>query len=94
MDLVIQHREECGLLPDNRFVFGLAGSREGYIRHSTELRKLRDEIGVENVSTTQMRKYLATSYQVRYFSLYCCFVVLLFLFTAVHIFYNIILTRA
>jgi hypothetical protein len=67
MELIISHREDCGVLAQNVYVFALSESVEGYIRHSTELRKLRDEIGVKNVSTTQMRKYLATSYQVGYF---------------------------
>lgn len=67
LDLIITHREQCGVLPENKYVFALSSSVEGFIRHSTELRKLRLEIGVKNVSTTQMRKYLATSFQVRYF---------------------------
>jgi len=66
MDLVITHRGECGLPPENKFVFGLKGDAEGYIPYARQLRRLSNEIGVKDVSTSQMRKYLATVYQARH----------------------------
>ena len=60
-DLIMEHRNVGGILPENEFIFARSCTKDGFIRHSALLKESTDEIGVKNMSTRQMRKYLATS---------------------------------
>jgi hypothetical protein len=60
-DLIMEHRNVGGILPENEFIFAKSCTKDGFIRHSALLKEFQDEIGVKNMSTRQMRKYLATS---------------------------------
>jgi hypothetical protein len=64
LDLLVEEREVGCLMSENPFVFGLGWSKEGYIKHSAPLKELQEEMDVKNMSTRQMRKYLATALQV------------------------------
>jgi len=64
-DLIVKHREVFGILPENEFVFARPCTKDGFMRHSAFPKEFQNEIGVKNMSTRQMRKYLATSLLVR-----------------------------
>jgi hypothetical protein len=67
LDLLVDNREIGCVSPENPFVFALAWSKDGFIKHSGPLKEFQEDIGVQNMSTRQMRKYLATTILVQYF---------------------------
>lgn len=66
MDILLNTRQSCGILPANKFFFALAGSM-GHLRFFNVLKSVAARAGLkrpELLSTTRMRKYLATMAQV------------------------------
>jgi hypothetical protein len=64
-DLIIEHREDVGqILPENEFIFARSWSKDGFMRHSSHLKRMAEAMGVANMSTRGLRKYLATAFQV------------------------------
>jgi len=61
--LIIEKRGDHGVLEANPHLFALTDSRDAFLRHSPQLKRLAEEIGVTNDGTVQMRKYLATTFQ-------------------------------
>ena len=67
VDTLLQHREKLGIPPANKFLFGVPG----YMSHLKSwdiLRKFCEEFQVSNLTSTSMRKYLATCAQALNFS--------------------------
>jgi hypothetical protein len=63
--LIIENREDVGqIMPENEFIFARSWSKDGFIRHSSHLKRMAEEMGVANMSTRGLRKYLATAFQV------------------------------
>lgn len=63
--MLIEKRSEMNMLEENEMVFGLPNSEDGIINSSMTLRKFATEYceKPENVTSTKLRKYLATACQ-------------------------------
>jgi hypothetical protein len=65
LDLIVRDRETVGnIMEINPFVFAIPQKEDSFLRHSPILKDLADSLGVENMATKNMRKYLATTFQV------------------------------
>ena len=67
LDLVVRDRETVGICAKNPYVFALPASEESFLRHSPILKDLADSLEVQHMETKNMRKYLATTFQVSCF---------------------------
>lgn len=63
-DLILEFRHIGEINPNNKFFFALPWLDDSYMNHSRLLKKYTEEFNVKNMSTTQMRKYMATTLQV------------------------------
>lgn len=67
LDTIIRDREDVGKIKmRNPFVFAVANTDDAFLRHSPMLRELSEMFGVKHMETKNMRKYLATTFQVMY----------------------------
>ena len=62
VDLLIKNREKVGLTERNRYIFGIPG-KESHLRPWDILRSFCDKFGTNNLTSTSLRRYLATSLQ-------------------------------
>ena len=67
VDTLLQHRDKLGIPPENKFLFGVPGYRS-HLRSWDILRKFCEDFQVANLTSTSMRKYLATCAQALNFS--------------------------
>lgn len=65
LDLLISEREVVGgIRKKNPFVFAVPHTDDSFLRHSPILKDMADTLGVKHMETKNMRKYLATTFQV------------------------------
>ena len=67
VDTLLQHREELGIPPENKYLFGIPGYKT-HLRSWDIIRKFCETFQVKNLTTTSLRKYLATCAQALNFS--------------------------
>ena len=63
VDLLVRHREEIGHTELNKYVFGIPG-HESHLRSWEILRSLCTKFGTGKLTSTSLRRYLATTLQV------------------------------
>ena len=62
LDLLVRDRETVGITEKNPYA--IPAKEDSFLRHSPILKDLADSLGVEHMQTKNMRKYLATTFQV------------------------------
>ena len=68
LKLLIEKREDMGILPSNPYLFALPNKTDSYIRGDAVMRKFASECQLrdkKSFTSTGLRKYLATTMQVR-----------------------------
>ena len=71
IDALLEMRDDCGILEENNYLF--ANSSLGHLSSWDTLTSLAKDAGCLNpmsITSTRLRKYLATIFQVRLSSLY------------------------
>lgn len=67
IDILIRHRDECGISFHNKYVFARSNDSVNYLRGHDCLKKICDEVDLENpsiITGTKLRKYIATVCQI------------------------------
>jgi hypothetical protein len=67
LDMIINNRKVGCILPENPYVFATPHSEESFLRPSAILKRFQEYYGVQHMETRNMRKYLATSFQVIFY---------------------------
>ena len=62
VDLLVEHRDKMGHKAGNKYLFGLPG-RETHLRSWDILRSFCTQFGTSKLTSTSLRRYLATSLQ-------------------------------
>ena len=68
LKLLIEKREEMGILPTNPYLFAIPNKTDSFIRGDVVMRKFANECELrdrKSFTSTGLRKYLATTMQVR-----------------------------
>lgn len=63
VDILIRHRDECGIAIGNKYVFSRSNNSKQYLRGHDCLKKICDEVILTNpdaITGTKLRKYVAT----------------------------------
>lgn len=62
-ELLVKHRQECGVPPDNRYFFAIPKTSQSYYRGSDAIRWVRSKVKLERpemITSTKLRKEVAT----------------------------------